>query len=259
MSNRPNPSTRASAQKRHVQAAQRKADSSRTTLIVAGAVILVGIIAIVAIIASRSSGSGDATGGGASPSGGTVVPNGDLVYGTVNVQGQALPKLGQGQTRDPAIGQVAPTVVGQQFDESSLTIGADGKPKLVMFLAHWCPHCQAEVPRIQEWLDDNGMPSNVELYAVTTDTTSTRGNFPPASWLRKQGWSVPTIADDEQSSAGQAYGLGGFPFFVVVGADGKVVYRTSGELTIEQFQALLDAARTGTPPDLTGGASSPAG
>ena len=41
------------------------------------------------------------------------------------------------------------------------------------------------------------------------------------------------------------YGLSGFPFFVAVDSSGKVVERASGELTTQQFDALLAAARSG--------------
>ena len=33
------------------------------------------------------------------------------------------------------------------FDGAPLTIAPTGKPMLVVFLAHWCPHCNAEIPR----------------------------------------------------------------------------------------------------------------
>ncbi|MDQ3782544.1 MAG: redoxin domain-containing protein, partial [Actinomycetota bacterium] len=51
---------------------------------------------------------------------------------------------------DPAVGIAAPAVVGEDFDGNTVSIDpTDGSPKAIMFLAHWCPHCQAEVPRVQ--------------------------------------------------------------------------------------------------------------
>jgi hypothetical protein len=55
------------------------------------------------------------------------------------------------------------------------------------------------------------------------------------------------MVDDSSGTAGTAYGLSGFPYFVAIGPDGKVVQRASGELTVEQFQSLIDAARNGQP------------
>jgi thiol-disulfide isomerase/thioredoxin len=117
-----------------------------------------------------------------------------------------------------------------------------------MVVAHWCSHCQAEVPRVQKWLDASGMPADVDLVTVATSNDPARGNFPAADWLRREKWSVPTIVDDKQNQAGNAFGVSGFPYFVVTDAQGKVVYRTSGEITEDQWNALLEAARSGKAP-----------
>jgi thiol-disulfide isomerase/thioredoxin len=247
VSNRPNRRTPTSAK---VAAARGGSSGSRALWIVVGVAVVVLLAAVIAIAVTRSEQT--VAGGGSSPSGGTVVPSGDLDYGPVDVSGTPLPDSPQGAP-DPAIGMTVPAIAGQQFDGGSITIAPAGKPKVVMFVAHWCPHCQAEVPRIQDWLDANGMPADVDLYTVATGTSSSRPNYPPGEWLREQGWAVPTLLDDEQNTAAQAYGLSSYPFFVVVDGSGQVVFRTSGELSMEQWEAILEAARTGAAP---GGASS---
>jgi cytochrome c biogenesis protein CcmG/thiol:disulfide interchange protein DsbE len=237
VSNRPNRTASRSAK---VTQASR-AGSSNALLWVVLAVVVV-IAGIVALAVTRDSGQ---EGGGASPSGATVVPSGDLDYGSVIVDGSPLPVSTGTTATDPAVGDALPTIEGQQFDGSPIVVEGDGSPKIVMTLAHWCPHCRAEVPRIQEWLDENGMPSDVDLVAIATATDASRPNFSPGDWLREEGWSVPTLVDDEQSSAMAALGVDGFPGFVVVDAQGRVVLRTSGEQSVAQWEALLDAARTG--------------
>ena len=254
MSNRP---AKRKVSSTTVASARNSGSGNRTVWIVVGMVVVVLLAAVIAIAVTRS--EQDVAGGGTSPSGGTVVPSGDLDYGTVDVSGTPLPEMARGSS-DAAIGETVPTVTGEQFDGAGITIAPGGKPKVVMFVAHWCPHCQAEVPRIQDWLDQNGTPNDVDLYTVATGTTSAQSNFPPGDWLREQGWSVPTMVDDEQNAAAQAYGLSGYPFFVVVDGAGNVVFRTSGELSTEQWEGLLEAARTGTAPGgSSAGESSPAG
>jgi cytochrome c biogenesis protein CcmG, thiol:disulfide interchange protein DsbE len=239
VSNRPKKTTLSSERVRQAQNAS--AGRARLWWIVGAVVLVVGIAAIIAISVG---GSDDAPGGGESASGGTIVPSGNQSNGPVEVTGTPLPQ-GPATGSDPAIGQPAPMLTGQSFDGSTVTIADDGSPKVVLFLAHWCPHCQAEVPRLVEWLEDNGLPADVELFAVATGTDSGRPNYPPGAWLRKEQWSVPTMLDDDESTAAEAYGLSSYPYFVVVGADGNVVERTSGEISTEQWEALLDAARTG--------------
>jgi thiol-disulfide isomerase/thioredoxin len=138
-----------------------------------------------------------------------------------------------------ATGLVAPEVVGQNFSGDAVQIVNDGRAKAIVFLAHWCPHCQVEVPKVQAWINAGGGVQDVDLYAVATDMDSTRGNFPPSEWLRTEGWSSPIVRDDSENSVLDAFGRGGFPFWTFVNADGTVAFRASGEMPIEQLQQLM--------------------
>jgi len=241
VSNRPGKSKSAS---QRVRAASNAGKGKSTAWIWIAIVVVVVVVGVVAVVAGRGSKS---SGGGSAASGGTIVPNGKLDYGQVSVSGTALtPKPDSGA--DPMVGSVIPTVIGQQFDGKQLTIAPNGKPHIIMVVAHWCPHCQAEVPRIQGWLNASGMPADVELVTVATSNDPAKGNFPASDWLRREKWSVPTIVDDKQNQAGAALGVSGFPYFLVTDAQGKVVYRTSGEKTEAEWNALLAAARTGKAP-----------
>ena len=73
---------------------------------------------------------------------------------------------------------------------------------------------------------------------------SGRGNFPPSSWLEGEGWTVPTIRDDQQNTVLLSYGAGGFPYWVFTNADGTVAVRTSGQLTIDQLTTILNTLET---------------
>ncbi len=240
MSNRPSRKPSASSR---VKDARKAAETSRTTWIF---VVVAGLVAVIVLAVLIATNTGTPTaGGGSSPSGGTVVPSGSKDFGTVEVTGDPIAKLGDPGAADPAAGSKIPTLVGQQLDDAPITIAPSGKPMLIMVMAHWCPHCQNEVPRIQKWLNDNGMPEDVEMVAVASGTNKSRPNFPPGDWLRREKWSVPTMIDSEDATAGNALGLSGFPYFIAVNAEGQVVQRTSGELSTEQFESLLDAARSG--------------
>jgi thiol-disulfide isomerase/thioredoxin len=173
------------------------------------------------------------------------VPSGKLTVGSIEVSGTALsPRPATGV--DPAVGQTIPTINGETFDGSALTIGPSGEPTIIMVVAHWCPHCQREVPFLQSWLDTNGAPEGVRLVALATSNDASRPNYPAGPWLVKEKWTVPTMLDDKASDGAQALGVTGFPYFVVVDAQGKVVERTSGELTEAQWEGLIAAARAGS-------------
>lgn len=163
-------------------------------------------------------------------------------YGEVTVSGESLPPLPQGEA-DPAVGTTAPTVNGADWEGSPVEITHNGTPKVIAFLAHWCPHCQREVPVVQEWIDANGMPQEVEILTVATSINPAAPNFPPSSWLQEEGWTIPTIMDDEASTAGNAYGVSSFPFWVVLNGEGQVVGRLAGAIGAPGFEQLLEIAR----------------
>jgi thiol-disulfide isomerase/thioredoxin len=149
----------------------------------------------------------------------------------------ALPWFEPGQD-DPAVGLLAPPVTGASFDGTPVSIEADGRAKMLVFLAHWCPHCQDEVPEVQRWLDEGGLPETIDLISVATAIDETRPNYPPDAWLEREGWNAPVIVDDEGQVA-QQYGLSAFPFWVIVDADGRVVGRATGRLPVEQLDQIV--------------------
>ena len=143
-------------------------------------------------------------------------PAGLQQNGPVDVDGTPLaPFDGSGQ--DPAVGTSAPVVGGERFDGSEIVIGAPTEnPTLVVFLAHWCGHCNAEVPELVA-LDESGrIPEGLDVVGVSTAVAADRDNFPPSQWVVDKGWPWPTMADDEAQTAMIAYGGTSFPFAVVL-------------------------------------------
>jgi thiol-disulfide isomerase/thioredoxin len=209
--------------------------------LIGAAVVVAAILAIVLPGSPRPSGGGSSTvppslAGGGSPASGA--PAGSLGSSTVPVvTGTALPKYAPGGS-DVAIGQAIPEVSGAGFDGTPATIEANGKPKVILFLAHWCPHCQAEVPVLQAWADAGGVPSGVEIISVATAIDPNAPNYPPDEWLAREGWTFPVIVDPTNSVA-SAYGLSAFPFWVFVGPDGTVRARATGEMSTADLEAAI--------------------
>jgi len=163
-------------------------------------------------------------------------------FGTVSVEGDVLPGYTGDPTTDPAIGFTAPTVSGADWEDNPTTIAADGRSKIIIFLAHWCPHCQNEVPIVQDWLDEGNLPDGVDMYAITVATDRLRPNWPPQDWLEDEGWTPPVIMDDEIGSAAVAYGMAGTPFYVVLDGDNNTMARISGEIGLDGLNTLASLA-----------------
>jgi len=154
----------------------------------------------------------------------------------VQIDGEALPVLANGP--DAAIGSLIPELHGSSFDGTPVDVTRTGQAKLIVFLAHWCPHCQREVSLLSGFLRSNPLPAGVQLVTVATSTSPDRPNYPPSTWLTDAHWPGPILADSSDSAAANAFGLSGFPYMVAVDSTGHVVARTSGEITTGQFTAL---------------------
>ncbi len=206
-----------------------------------GLAALVLIAAVIVIVVSSQSDSKktavDTTGNG--------TKNGALLKETrpVAITGKALPTFGEGT--DPAVGKSAPELRGAGFDGKPVTVVHDGRPKLVLFVAHWCPHCQREVPLLVKYLSGHPLPAGIDLVAVATSTSSNSPNYPPSAWLAREHWPAKVMADSSDFAAAQAFGLPAFPYFVALDSHGKVVGRTSGEISTGDFAKLVTKA-TGT-------------
>lgn len=224
--------SRRDAARRRDQAAGR----SRWLLPVAAvaAVLLVGTAAIVL----GGGGGGGQTASSTRPSASAVSSGAGsgAIGGVPTITGLGLVPF-ENPTGDPAVGRPAPTVVGASFDGRPVSIGGTGRPAIIIFLAHWCSHCQAEVPLVQAWLDGGGLPDGVDIVSVSTATDPAAPNYPPDAWLAREGWTPPVVVDPTGSIA-DAYGLPGFPYFVFVDADGNVAGRISGEVPVADLEAI---------------------
>jgi uncharacterized cupredoxin-like copper-binding protein len=205
---------------------------------------LVGLLAIVAVVLARP--GADRSDQGAR----------HRESGEVTVSGEQLPVLSQAGT-DPAVGRRAPALSGTDFEGRPVATAASGKPQVVILLAHWCPHCRNEVPRITSWLRQAGTPAGVSLVSVSTGTDNARPNYPPSAWLGRERWPLPVVVDDTSGTAAKAYGLSGFPFFVFIDADGTVAGRYAGELDVEDLQARIQSLRASEPATASTSAAAP--
>ena len=207
-----------------------KSSSGRGKFIV-GAIIAV-VIGGAAIVAISSSGSESST------SSGNISE-----FSEITVTGEALPAFDSvSSATDAAIGMPAPVVSGKGFTGTEITTDGAGTPTLLVFLAHWCPHCQREVPLLVQWEKDGKTPTGVDVIAVATGTDPANPNYPPSEWLAREEFPAlwPVIADSADKKAANAFGLSGYPYFVLVDAQGKVFKRASGEVAMDDLTALIN-------------------
>ncbi len=207
-------------------AGQKPSSSKRLPIaLLIGAALAIGLVVVIVITMGSSS-------------------DDRAQVGTPTITGQALPEFDTVQN-DAALGLTIPEIAGVDFAGAPVSITLNGKPKMLVFFAHWCGVCQQEVPLLAAWLPGATLPQDLEVISVSTGVSPNSNNYPPSQWLERENWPVPVILDDTQSRVGAAFGLSAYPYFVFVDADGHVALRATGALateTIEQIIAQLAGA-----------------
>lgn len=159
------------------------------------------------------------------------------VADAVEIEGTPLPPLA---LPDPAVGRPAPVVASQTADGADVEVGRSGQPAVIGFVAHWCPHCQQELPQLVEWVGDG--IDGVDVLLVSTAVDENAENHPPSAWIAREEWDGPVVVDDVRRTVAGSFGLTGFPFWVALDADGVVVARRAGQINEATFDSLVAAA-----------------
>ena len=211
--------------------AKQQQSGSKKPLFIIGAII-VGAAAIAFAMSGGKSSTTD-----------TTIAGEAAEYQPVTVTGDVLAPLGDTGV-DEALGKKAPTLTGARFNGSEVSIapGTSGKPTMLVFLAHWCPHCNREVPRLVEWNDKGLVPEGLRVVGVATASRDDQANWPPSEWIQTMKWPFDIMADSQASDAAAAYGVDGYPFMVILDAEGNVVKRTSGEHELSEITSMVNDA-----------------
>lgn len=200
------------------------------------AVLAVCVAAAAAIAIGMSSGSS-----APAPSDGqaTIITG---QFQDVTVTGALLPELTSGD--DPAVGTPAPGLSGFDFRGNTVNINtAESRANtLMVFLAHWCPACNEEVPKLIEWREQGLVPADLRVVGVTTGSRDDAPNWPPSDWISEMKWPFEVLADSEEQTAALAYGLSAYPFMAIVDAEGNLRARFSGVMGPEQLSERVAAA-----------------
>ena len=179
----------------------------------------------------------------------------DEIFKPVVVVGDPLPEFSeeiQQGSPDTALCTPAPVVSGYDYTGNEITIDpATQGPTMVVLLAHWCPHCNREIPVLNDWRDSGDVPDELNVVGVSTGIRPDAANYPPDEWLATMDWTWPVLADadistddpaDGADSAFRAYGGTTFPTMILVGSDGDVLARFSGEYPVDVIQGVVDDA-----------------
>ena len=117
----------------------------------------------------------------------------------------------------------------------------DERPTIFLFVAHWCPYCQDEIPVVKNWIQNEQLfEHGINIVLVVTNTNPDKSNYPPDLWLNNEEWGYPVIYDDNFSTLGKYFGVPAFPYWVFTEPDGTIAFRFAGSLSEEQLINIID-------------------
>lgn len=183
-----------------------------------GAVVLGVTVAAVLFSQAASAGLGD-------------VPS---ARGSVSIDRAPGPVLAAGETI-PA--WVAPSLAGG--DPVRWSDRPSG-PTVLAVWAPWCPHCQAELPRLSAALVAH---RGIGLTTIVTAIGDKPGPT-PRDYLDAKGLSFPAGIDDVDHTLGAALGVVSYPTTYYVASDGTVVTSTIGEVDPATLESILSDLET---------------
>jgi peroxiredoxin len=149
----------------------------------------------------------------------------------LRVIGAEQPEFESSLTR---VGQQAPdiswvTLDGQKWDNKSF----HGKVVLINFFATWCGPCLQEMPRLQKEVWEKFKGKNFVMVAIGREHKIAELK----EFQKKRELTLPTAADPERKIFAR-FATDQIPRDYVIGADGKIVFQSSG-FTEAEFKEML--------------------
>lgn len=122
-------------------------------------------------------------------------------------------------------GELVPTYSVRLLSGGSLRLGGQEPLTLINVWATWCTPCREEFPQLEK-LYRTYHPSGMRLVAVSVD----RGNDEKVRRFIKSQAVTFSIGLDDQGAIQQNYRTIAVPETLLIGSDGRLLWRKSGAL-----------------------------
>lgn len=141
----------------------------------------------------------------------------------------SLPQHNPDSQSDLAVGRTLGEVTGVDWaTKTQVTLApTEGTATLWMLAAHWCPHCQYELP-VLAGIWETLPHDQVRTVVVSTSQDPSQGN-PEEEWLTNGAFPYEILIDSNNQIATQ-FGLSAFPFWVITDSNGVVMGRFAGRV-----------------------------
>ena len=106
-----------------------------------------------------------------------------------------------------------------------------GHPVIINFWASWCPPCRAEMPALQYVASQ--FTGRIAFVGLDTQDEASAG----LAFANSRGVTYPLASDNAQ--VWSAYGVYGLPTTFFVSADGRILGKQIGGMTLSRLETLI--------------------
>ena len=134
---------------------------------------------------------------------------------------RVLPETGRTEATPVAENNWPADFTLPDLDGRPVTLGPflGKKTVLLVFWATWCPECKAAIPEINA-LATGPLAEKLQIFGI--DFLEPREKVARA--VKARGIRYPVLLD-ERGEAARAFGVVGLPTYILIGREGKVLYR----------------------------------
>lgn len=124
------------------------------------------------------------------------------------------------------VGGAVPAYAAPTLSGDTVRVGGVEPPTVLNVWATWCTSCQEEMDALDS-LEHDYAPRGVRVVAVSIDNGSVERvrRFAESSKLQM------IVAHDPANSISQSYAVMGVPTTFIIGSDGKLLWRHTGNIT----------------------------
>ena len=105
-----------------------------------------------------------------------------------------------------------------------------GEPSLLNVWATWCPSCRVEHPVLNQLAAEG-----INIYGLNYKDHAGEAR----TYLKQLGNPYKKVIRDDSGDMGLDLGVYGAPETYIIGADGTIIYRHVGVVTMENWQSVL--------------------
>ncbi|HZD80856.1 MAG TPA: TlpA disulfide reductase family protein [Actinomycetota bacterium] len=191
--------------------------------------IAVAVVVVLVILAMLPAGNSEAS--AVRPAGPGQVHTSASPRSSMLAKGDVVPSFSAPGFHMEATDGSGYVIKGERIGWSSY----QGVPVVLVIWAPWCPHCQAELPRLAEVAKDY---PNVRLLTVVSAIGQEPGPTPNA-YLAQHGLTFPVALDDAEGTLLRILGIQGFPTLYFVNSDGTVAQASTGEIDESSLRLMM--------------------